>query len=65
LFWKSIRDFLERYRENKSTRVKQILLDDPVFQQFDAWLKTKDESYLHKSIVELRKLFLQEVKLSS
>jgi len=60
LFWKSIRDYLERYQTNKSTRVKRELLADPVFRKFMNWLELQDESYKQKSIIELRKLFIAQ-----
>jgi predicted kinase len=58
--WKGIRDFVEIYKLNKNARIRRDLKDNEIFIKFFEWIKTKDQNYLDKSIIEMRKLFLSE-----
>jgi predicted kinase len=62
-FWKGIRDFVETYRINKNARIRSDIKNDEIFIKFFEWIKSKDENYLTKSIIELRKQFLSEANI--
>lgn len=62
-FWKKVRSYIENKKLNPNARVKQEMLKDPVFNLFKEWIDAKSIEYLDKSLIELRRMFLDQVSL--
>lgn len=61
-FWKSIRGFIENRQRNPNSRISQELKSNGLFQKFYDWYVENEDELANKSLIEVRRRFVEEIK---